>query len=73
MVGVNSLTLRHSSRIADLRARKGVAICDGVRVLVQPWLPILSGIIWQVREVEKSRLLHLILFLKIGGVHDGVA
>ncbi len=44
---------------------------DGVRVLVQPRLAILSSIIWQMREVEKARLLGLVLFLEIGGVHDG--
>jgi len=44
---------------------------DGVRVLVQPRLAILSSVVWQMREIEKSRLLELVMFLEIGGIHDG--
>lgn len=42
-----------------------MAVGDGVRVLVQALLAIQSSIIRQVRKVEKSRLLHLVLFLEV--------
>jgi len=62
---VNNLALRYTSRTTDLSAGKGMAVGDGVRVLVQALLAIQSSIIRQVRKVEKSRLLHLVLFLEI--------
>lgn len=42
---------------------------DNCGILVEPGLPIMSGIVWQVRKVEESWLFKVILFLQIGGVH----
>lgn len=42
--------------------------CRGV--LVQPWLAILSGIVWQMGKVQEPWLFRLVLLLLIGRVHD---
>ena len=44
---------------------------DGRRVFVEQWLPVVGGVVWQVREIQISRFFGLVLFRRIGGVHDG--
>lgn len=53
----------------NLGTRKVMVSGDGRGILVESGLPIISGIVWEMRKVKESWFFGLVLFLHVGGVH----